>query len=116
MSQLLEDLKEVRRLIAEVGWTQGASAKLACGVRVSPCAKEAACFCLDGAVSRATNYGFFRKSENRLRYTAAATALLCALLPPDLGRTSYVEWNDRPGRTKEDVLALIDRAIEAIKR
>jgi hypothetical protein len=89
-------LTEARKLIAQ-GWTQGEYKRVVNGVE---------CWCISGAMGQAApDY-----KPNGLEFAA----LFRALRADDFylsSSTSLIEWNDTPGRTQEDVLALIDRAI-----
>jgi hypothetical protein len=64
------------------------------------------CWCISGAIDKAApDY-----KPNGLAFAA----LFHALRADDFylsSSTNITEWNDTPGRTQEDVLALIDRAI-----
>lgn len=77
--------------------------------------------CLVGAVAHASA-GVDRRSGRRAQAAAAVDALHAALTgeePADtthpVGRSARVRdlaaWNDEPGRTREDVLELLDRAV-----
>ena len=96
-------LVEMRRLIEEVGWTQDYDARDQEGEAVDPCSEVAACFCLGGALHRAEHGGNAPHSvrdEVRLLSTDA------------IGEGYIPNWNDRRGRTKEEVLQALDIAIE----
>ncbi len=98
MSTLRENLKAVRALIAK-GWTQEAYARDARGFAVNFDSDEAECYCLRGATLAAAD-----------SYSCCADLQIALSLPLSDGLIAY---NDFPGRTQADVLALIDRAIEA---
>ncbi len=61
--------------------------------------------CMSGALNRATchNHSAYLRGE----VDAVRFAVVKAI-----GWENIPAWNDRPGRTKEEVLAAIDRAIE----
>ena len=82
-----EVLQEARRLLSEIGWCQGHFVT----------DRE---FCIIGAICKA------------LQETNASTFAL--LGNPPTGFTSWVDWNDAPGRTKEQVLEQFDRRIAAL--
>lgn len=101
--QVLAVLREARRLIAEVGWTQWAFARDVDSIEVSPKNPKACCFCLFGAVIRAnSNLGF------PARVRAAVDQALDSAVGPT--HSNHVIFNDH-ARTKEDVLAVLDKAI-----
>lgn len=78
-------LKGARALI-EQGWTQGLDHDVVDGVD---------CYCLSGALAQQKDW-------------QDASELLHSLRP------DFVDWNDRPDRTKEEVLELLDQAIELV--
>lgn len=91
----------LERAIARIerGWTQGASARDAAGERVylahDP---KAVCWCLVGAI----------QAEERKQFRAS-DALYNVLFDklPRKGFRNLSEWNDEPGRTRDEVLALL---------
>ena len=106
---LLDDLKTVRDRI-EHGWTQERYYRSTSG-----------CFCLVGAAFSIQGMLFDNQMVNTMvtREIHAVFQALDAELPSDFTtRLNYaearlVEWNDHPKRTKEEVLALVDKAIES---
>jgi hypothetical protein len=85
-------LTEARKLISQ-GWTQGEYKRVVDGVE---------CWCISGAIHQAASYD----KPSVLKFAA-----LFRSLRADDFYLSLIEWNDAPGRTQEDVPALIDRAI-----
>lgn len=84
-----EKLRNARALI-EKGWTQGLLARNKDGEGAFSDATEAVSFCAVGACVR--------------------SGVSCGHLKKLLG-VDTTSWNDTPGRTKEEVLDLFDRAI-----
>lgn len=82
----LDALRKARTRIALYGWTQGMNQD------------ELGRTCVEGALLSTGHPG----AEQRW----AAYCLVHAL-----GDRNVIGWNDAPGRTKEEVLALFDRAI-----
>lgn len=109
MPTAVEVLTEARRLIAEKGWCQKAWCILPDGKRVADnegLVTTAACaFCADGAVIAAS----------RDLHTGDVDAVF--LLDRALGEGSVgvIAFNDEPGRTRDQVIAIFDRAIELAK-
>ena len=99
MNKTTELLTEARARIAR-GWTQGANARNAAGGVTLAWAEEAVCWDTMGAVAC--------RDDDWTTAEPAWAALRAAVG----GETWVAEWNDAPGRTREDVLALYDRAIE----
>ena len=95
-------LKRARAKIAQ-GWTQNAVARGAAGFPVLSFSRDARCWCAMGAVLAVTSEG-----DGLQRLRAAL---------PQSARTDNDAWhdvsvfNDHPGRTQAEVLALFDRAI-----
>lgn len=101
-----EVLIEARRLIAEKGWTQEVYSRDVCGR--SSLTEEfdgnPVCFCADGAIRRATHM-----HQARIEARAVLGKVVGAR---GVSGFEVWRWNDEPGRTKEEVLAAFDRAIE----
>jgi hypothetical protein len=96
-SQLKQDLRAVRAFYGgPEKWTQGAYALNAEGHSVSAKSKDACRWCLSGAISSAS-------------YNIWETARFLHFF---IG-WGLIDWNDAPERTFEDVIALLDKAIEA---
>lgn len=98
-----EVLTIARERIAK-GWTQGTYAIDANGRKTIASADDAACWCLLGAIQGPSG---FPKREVVFHLTNLASTV--AGLP-----TTIAEWNDQPGRTRAEVLALIDQALAAL--
>ncbi len=89
----------------ERGWCQGASARDASGNKSDPESPNAASFCVFGAMhEREGPYASDRARE-----------LIRRVLGAKLGDGAIAIYNDTPGRTKEEVLALVDKAINLAK-
>lgn len=102
-----ENLQAAKQLLIEKGWTQHASARLEDGTKCAADDPHACCFCLGGAICRvAGEYmpGTASKYIPAWRFISGFVA----------GNTSYcgaINFNDEVGRTKEEVIALLDKAI-----
>lgn len=97
------------------GWTRQRLAADACGREVKPAERQACRWCIEGAVSRAfTNVWREQLSAKRRLSLAVAKLLLREMLirslPRGFGRRLHA-WNDRRGRTKREVIALLDTVI-----
>ena len=97
-----ELLTEARALIAK-GWCQGASARDVHGIPADFWGQKAVTFCMSGALCRMENFIFdaHRTSRNILYSVIEVNNL--------------ATWNDREGRTQEEVLAAFDKAIAIAK-
>jgi hypothetical protein len=84
------------RLLIENGWTRGRDKKKR-GART--------CYCLSGALAAVVG-------EDWDSDLGARTYLKRAISPFSPGHVIITEWNDAPGRTKAQVLAVIDGAIK----
>lgn len=103
-----EILIEAKRLLETKGWCQGAYAKDINNkvVRGFIGSEKPAAYCPIGAICQAQKEDFEIRPE--------ATGFLRKVLDFK-GRTSkfdVIDWNDLPGRTKEEVLQAFDKAIE----
>lgn len=101
---VVEVLQGARAKIVQ-GWCQDTAAKDAHGKGVMVADPEACSWCVLGAIWSCTAYG----SDVEL----AAEDTFRRVLPGSYA--SIRLWNDRPKRTKEEVLRAFDRAIELVK-
>ena len=108
---LRDNLKAVRALIAK-GWTQDWYARDRDGESVAPHDSAATCYCLTGAVF-AIQKGSSLDTNGRRDEREDLHAALRATLRDNNSSNSLTDFNDAKGRTRAEVLALIDRAIEA---
>lgn len=93
-------LLEAAALIRQPGcWTQGVNARDANGIVVNSLDPSAQCWCAIGSITKAADGG--------LRDIDQAIALMRTVLPSVAFISS---WNDRPGRTAEEVAAKLEEA------
>lgn len=120
MTDTLRALKEARGLV-ERGWTQGVTARDRHGEGCWAHSPLAAQWCAVGAASAATYDD--PVDDGRTTFSAVLDALTGALgdlwdvekkefAPPWFAVEVLSKWNDSPGRSKNEVLRLYDRAIE----
>jgi hypothetical protein len=97
-------LVEARDLI-EKGWCQGDGARGATGKVVRPLDPDAVCFCAVGAIDRVCEGDDLLREEawHRLRLGIFGDI-----------RGPIVKWNDAPERTKPEVLAAFQKAIDSL--
>lgn len=96
--QILDDTIALLRK----GWCQGPFAKDGVGAACDPLDDHACTFCLSGAMIRSDRH------EVSSSFTQARKALLAEA---ELrGFDTYVQFNEHPGRTQEEVIALVERA------
>lgn len=101
------------RSCVERGWTQHVAARDANGMEVNDIDDVAVEFCITGAVGLAAHQHYIdhRVGEWTLRVAALDRLKEAgAILPSE----SLHDWNDDSSRTKEQVLALFDKALAAI--
>lgn len=101
-------LVETRKLI-EQGWIQGVNARNEYGASVASGSPDATCWCLQGGLLRVARD--LNKSGRDIMLVADVldnTALL-------RGSNDLVNYNDTPGRTKDEVLQLIDDTINSLE-
>lgn len=103
--KVIQRLKRAKELL-EKGWCQGHLARTKGGVLTDVYGPEAEAFCLLGACMRA-------EWEADTTGTAwVGVDELLAYETEDRGYADLASYNDRPERTKEDVLALVANAIQ----
>jgi hypothetical protein len=102
---VLEILTATRALLSRPErWTQRAYARDGAGQPVCNHEPEACCWCLSGAVAR-TSRAYSAK------YLSLAYQAIYAAAGVEMG--GLIDWNDAPGRTHADVIAMLDAAIMA---
>lgn len=112
---ILRILRDAKTILVERGWCQGAYAKGGTPEgRFSSVDPRAERFCVVGAVLRAADEAYpealitdraILRLRAQLRMRQAAEEVLGE-------KTSPALYNDTPGRTRDEVVALIDKAIE----
>ena len=100
MNTLKDDLIKARSFI-ERGWTQGTYARNANGQPTLCTGPDAVAWCMGGACKIAVGYNSLFAC---LPLRVALGSVVKSEVPP---------YNDAPGRTKEEVLAVFDKAIAA---
>lgn len=103
-----EYLSAAKALI-EASWCKGSYAKIAKGEGTNARDPEATTFCAIGAAIRVN-------ASRKLNDTQiAAETLLIEALPAEWKESCVEDYNDYHETTKEDIVALYDRAIVASK-
>jgi hypothetical protein len=114
---LVDALKDARAIIEDPAkWTRGKAAADASGRFVQPTARDAVCWCVQGALERA--YGGMGTTKEERQATWDAFDLLdgvAADMDPEFDDdypegTASAWFNDH--HSHDEVLALIDRAIQ----
>lgn len=114
--RLAKRLAEKTASYLDKGWTRLLLAANAEGEEVLPSSKAACCWCLEGAVAAAFNMEMRQpqyKSSDRHLSLVVARLLLCEVLRNSLPkgfRRKLHTWNDRRGRTKREVITLVEHA------
>jgi anti-sigma regulatory factor (Ser/Thr protein kinase) len=85
------------------GWCQGVEAIDRCRAPVAPLAPQAVAWSLLGALVSAEGP---EPSAERLQAVATAMSAIAAVV----GGRSLTTWNDAPGRTQREVVAVLERA------
>ena len=87
-------------------WIQGRFAVSSLQNKVKPTSRRASCWCALGAIAAIT-----REDPNDVN--DELYWLLCRAMGLPDNEIAVAAWNDAPGRTHAEVLAVFDRAIEA---
>lgn len=93
MSNLLEVLRKAREVLVTDGWCQ------------NELISSAGAHCAIGALHQAVEY--------KATVVPCILALRNVMSDPEKYHNGLTKYNDTPGRTKEEILALYDRAIAA---
>jgi hypothetical protein len=101
-----EVLTLARSLLVDVGWTQGSFGRTATGMAVCYSHPRAIAYCALGAL-----YAADEKTKCLPNVRLQAETALRNQCP----HTKLVIYNDNAARTKEDIIALYDKAIEATR-
>ena len=99
-----------RRLI-ERGWTQHADARAADNTVVHPCDRRAVSWSLLGALVAAVEHVSATDGE---RTAIGQLTSTCVLLAGILDTDSLEQWNDARGRSRDDVVAALDRVAAGV--
>ena len=91
-------------LLKKKGWTQGEYAKNAEGKKVEALQTEACQFCLLGAIMASGGFNSYNAEFSRFATEMDEITIR-------LGARCH-DWNDAPNRTKEEVIALLEKAKE----
>lgn len=108
MNKEINEVLKAMRVKLAAGWTQRAAARTANGAAILSSEKEACEFCLMGALWSLDVASLSLEScvESELAQTLDAQGLIGTL----------ITYNDAPGRTQSDILALVDKTIERLER
>ncbi len=93
-----------QKILKPEQWTQGALWRDKNGGSLMVKEENATCFCMMGAMLTVCH----NVVDDKLRWKAED--ILSDILP---SRDGIAHYNDTPGRTHEEVLAMFDKAIEA---
>lgn len=101
-------LKHTLNLIKK-GWTQGNYAVNQEGVVIGYTSGNACKFCLSGALARTQN-DFNLSWYNYLSHNVRQ------LIENNLPDGDVISWNDKKGRTKKQVVSLLNKVIKSLSR
>lgn len=119
MSQMINNLRKMRELLARPnGWTQGAYGRRPDGSTVAFVNREAyegaSCLCIMGAACAVAGPSLLKDGVSTVILTSDIHGLVAPVR--SLISDPIPIWNDQEGRTQEQVLDLMDRAIEKQKQ
>ena len=108
---LIDALATVRR-----GWTQKAWARDEDGFSVNENGNTACEWCLSGAIRRAWATTGGKEDTYRSAVAVVTETIRRQNEIPNPGvRCSTIHWNDAPGRTQEDAIALLENTIRRLQ-
>jgi hypothetical protein len=108
---ILDVLKEARQLLQK-GWCQNDHATDQKGHCVDIGDENAACWCLSGAV-RHSLFGQYHLKIREEVFTVLAQVIEMPYASPE---SAILNWNDKKGRTQEEVLMIVDKAIAKVEQ
>lgn len=108
-----EHLEKALELI-KAGWTQGAGARNKHGLIVPTRDETATCYCLDGALYK--NINPYMGNQDLDTIDGRARSTIRHVINKKYGPSKYshnyiILFNDTPGRTKEEVIEVLEEAI-----
>jgi hypothetical protein len=108
-------VSEARRLVAG-GWCQGAHARDEAGLEVPSWSEEARSWSLLGALLASWHRQDSQDNGDIVAHLTDAHALgeATEALGEVVGTAALDGWNDDPDRTRADVLAVLDSAVELL--
>jgi hypothetical protein len=108
-------LMEARGLLLR-GWSKGAQARESTGHVVNAWSDEAASWSLVGALLASWHRHDDRLDADFVAHSAEARGLAEAtdVLSRATGTLALDPWNDAPERTRSDVIAAVDRALNML--
>lgn len=111
MQSLKPKVLEMKALL-ERGWCQGASARDGDGLIVSILDERAVQYCLVGAMDKVCESNITSPEVTTLH-----DLIFESIEDPNPNEYEHIpDYNDRPNRTKEEVLALLDKVVEVIDK
>jgi hypothetical protein len=115
--QLRVILQKTREYI-EQGWTQNAMARMGNSQGVDPVDPRATCWCLVGALRRATHFSptmtlTAHAYARSYRAFSATHDYLAQFIPLD-DIDDMILFNDAEETTQEDVIAVLDKALKRL--
>jgi hypothetical protein len=105
-SEAIKHLEETRRLLVG-GWTKGTDARMDNGLAVGIGSERATCYCIRGALRRATGK-YDAENTGAFYFIVMATGLTGH---PAYALEELVLWNDAKDRAARDVLKAVDLAL-----
>jgi hypothetical protein len=107
-TRAVELLRRASDLIRR-GWTQHAESRDIAGAAVDPWQRAAICWSLLGALVAALEEQSDRGVDLALGQLADALDALALFVDSD----SLADWNDDPRRTQDDVIGVLEAAVDA---
>lgn len=111
MTTTTTDVKTIASEIAKeyrehpTHWTQGHWARNELGGYTDYNSETAVCWCLRGAIDKRLSCGSSAASELYSLFELAVSGVRMS----DDGHLEFVDWNDEPGRTVQEVIALCEK-------
>lgn len=114
MADSLSVLKQARELLSDPKhWIKGTFARDDLGMECSPTAESAKCWCLFGAIRKASDDD--RVLDPNLSHVGALSIKTLDILASELGNVHPPTWQDTEDRTHSEVLDLLDRVITKLE-
>ena len=107
-------LEKARSLVKQ-GWCQKAFARAPDGKSVGAHSTDAIEWCVTGALQAASGFSYENMIGSRVAYADYSASRSMFKLANDIASDYTVMlWNDRQGRTQEQVISAFDKAVDYV--
>ena len=114
-TEVTDEVFHLAKNYIEQGWAVNYEAYNLLGNPVASLADDAVAWCVLGALHKASYNKLNQFLDTDIAYDLAANVFIDSLgdvMPSNPQRRNLADWNDEPGRTKQEVLTAFEQAIK----